>query len=279
MLITNPFPLHGTFNILLKPYFHAIIKTYNLRKPNYNFFENQLSPVYPEYKPNITIAIATLSMGKESLFNLWKMTSNTMYKKIIIVRANNLSVTINYREREAFLKFKTWFIEKKIDNRVIFEEVESEYDLRSIKKKEMNILVGNEPPKECLVKLQYCLLLTIPLIVKYEVGKFCIPQDYKEPDFNHNEHFSDQPISFNSFKNLFEALLGGSIVFRLEGTNATRKEKVKALHQIGWLKFNSSCYSNARQFINPEHIEAFNMCGNCWKCEIDLPIYRELKLI
>lgn len=94
-------------------------------------------------------------MGKESLWNLSRMIKNTLYKKIVVIHGKNLSSTIGYRERAQLEKFKIFFQENNIDNRVIFEEVISENDLISIKKLESNILIRNEPVKEALVKLQY----------------------------------------------------------------------------------------------------------------------------
>lgn len=115
--------------------------------------------------------------------------------------------------------------------------------------------------------------------MKYSAGKFVVPQDFDEKDYNPDEHFSDQPISFNSFLPLLKALLGKKIKLRLEGLNVTREQKILDLLLVGWLRFNSSCYANALSFQGPNYSEKYNMCCNCWKCKIDVPIYQKLKLL
>jgi len=222
-------------------------------------------------------------MGKESLWNIWKMSQNKSFKIIIVVYVKYCNFGSHRREYEKYLEFSNYFISENIDSRFIFEVVHYESELIGIQKLETEILVNQEELKEPLAKLQYCQLLCSKIISENNVGTFVIPMDFEERSFSSKSHFSDQPISFLSFQPFLCQFLGARININFNGLNVTRLKKVLKLLQLDWLRFNSSCYQNWNYFgmlQKKNNIPInLNMCGSCFKCKVDLKIYKELNII
>jgi hypothetical protein len=121
-------------------------------------------------------------------------------------------------------------------------------------------------------------LLSAPLIRKYKCGLFIVPQDFGEVDLECTTYFGDQPISFKSFNPFFCKYLGGRIELLFQGLEISRDNKVIHLIEINWFRFNSSCYMNWNFFTHFQSLNGMNpdlnMCGQCWKCKIDIKMIR-----
>jgi hypothetical protein len=277
LLSTNPFPSEAIWCMELKPYFEAIAATYRLRT---NFIYRSLSlATYSTIQLNELNVVTFLSMGKESLWSLSITLENILYEKIIVIFVNNASYGGSYREKQKFIEFSDWFTKNGIDKRVQFHQLNYEYSLIGIQKKEEIIEVNGSKLKEPLCKLQYMQLLCVPLIRANLCGKFIVPQDYKEINYDRNSYFGDHPLSFTSFNSFFCRYIGGSLSVLFQGIEITRGNKTLRLIKINWFQFNSSCYMNWNYFdkfqensrINPN----ITMCGVCWKCKIDLKMIKE----
>jgi len=281
LICSNPFPVSGIICSTLKPYFECLSKTYKIRT-NIIYVDYKITPIRTTYIPNNHNVITFLSMGKESLWNLSKVIANKKYNKIVVVYVNNCSPVSHYRQKIKLEEFKKYIKDQEIDGRVVFEEVKYDPSMIGIQKLETNIQINSTNIKEPLFKMQYCQMLSIPIIVHHCCGLFIIPMDYNEKNFNDKSHFSDQPISFISFLPYFRALLGDIITLKFNGLNTTRQDKVKQLLKINWLQFNTSCYQawNWFDYFRTRNDSEYDeMCGSCFKCKIDIEIYRNLNLM
>lgn len=277
LLCTNPFPATAIWCVELKPYFEAIVATYRLRT---NFEYRKLPiPTFQLMTLNPRNAVTFLSMGKESLWSLSITIQNKCYQKIVVIFVNNSSFGGSYREKRKFDEFSEWFKLNEIDERVQFNQLQYEHNLIGIQKREQNIKINGMNIKEPLCKLQYLQLLSVPLIRINQCGTFIIPQDFNESNYNNASYFGDHPLSFISFNSFYCKYVGGSIKLLFQGLDISRADKVLQLIKLNWFQFNSSCYMNWNFFeerqkrtrINP----ALSMCGECWKCKIDLKLFRE----
>jgi len=233
--------------------------------------------------PDSLVVLSFLSMGKESLWNLKKMISNKYYKKIIVVYVKKYSLGSHGRQKKQLELFEKYFSKHVKDDRVIFERVKYESELFGIGQKEKFVSVNNSTSVlEPLAKMQYCQLLCVPLIEKYSVGTMIIPMDYLEK-LSDKEHFGDQSESYLFFNQLFCSILGGKISLKFNGACVPRIQKTRELLLIGWFQFVSSCYQSWNQFERrrkeTQMSKSLNMCGKCFKCKIDIPLYKELKII
>jgi hypothetical protein len=273
LLATNPLS-YGFFPSLMKPYFSAITKTYNLRHM-FTYYSNEFPSSCTSILPNKKVVLTTLSMGKDSLWALKKILSERSLEKIVVVFCELANYGSSYREKEKFIAFKSYFLREKIDDRVIFETVLYEKDLIGIQSKENNILVAGERLKEPLSKMQYIHLLTKPLILQHNVGILRVPID-DEKDYDPNAHFGDQRVSFTSFLKFFNAYVGCQLSIQFDGYHTLRGKKIKELIECDWFQFNSSCYCNWNFF---EFLKRWNkmnddlfMCGQCFKCQEDISV-------
>lgn len=119
----NPIPNKATWPIELKLYIETLSNTYRFRIDSYSFLENSL-PTFPPITLSPLNVFTFLSMGKESLWSLSKTIENTSYNKIIVVFVHGASFGGRDREREKFRSFKDWFVENKVDSRVLFFELD-----------------------------------------------------------------------------------------------------------------------------------------------------------
>lgn len=307
LLSTNPLPYEASWPIELKPYFIALSSTYRLRT-NFTYHLSSFSSNNSIFLNPFNV-VTFLSMGKESLRSLSKTIENKSYINIIVIFVYGASWGGRSREKTQFNLFSEWFHCQNVDNRVRFFILNYEResftlplilffnhsffyfhfyslsfinfvrDLVGIQKNEKSIKIQNDPIKEPLCKLQYMQMLAVPLIRKYSCGLFIVPQDYQELDYESTTYFGDQPVSFRSFNDFFCKFVGGSISLLFQGSEISRADKVLGLIELNWFQFNSSCYMNWNFFdyyqfennINP----ALNMCGECWKCQIDLKMIKE----
>jgi len=272
-------PFQSTWPLELKDYFISISNTYNLRISL--FFREITYTCFDTILLSTSNIITFLSMGKESLYSLSITIKNKLFKNIIVVFVNNANYGTNYREHQQFLKFSHWFSTSNIDSRVKFHQVEYEVNLLGLQNNEHIIKIDKQQLKEPIVKVQYMELLLSPLIRFYKCGVFIVPMDYQEKNFNCNSYFGDQPISFISFNKFFCKYVGGHVRLRFQGLEVTREDKTLTLINLGWFKYVSSCYMNWNYFdfyrnsnnINP----VLNMCGSCWKCQLDINMFRKSK--
>jgi len=270
-------PSHAVWPIELKDYINTLVKTYKYRS-TYTF---STSFIYSEPINSIELSknsvITFLSMGKESLWSFSILLRNTDLKKIVVVFVNGANYGINYREKEKYKEFSTWFSKNNVDRRVNFLEVQYDFDLVGIQSRETNLKIKNENIKEPLTKVQYMQLLTVPAIKEFKCGLFIVPMDFEEKNCNPLSYFGDQPVSFLSFNKFFSRYVGGEIKLKFQGLSVSRQDKTLHLLKIDWFKFVSSCYMCWNFFdkyqseckINPE----LNMCGGCWKCKEDLSMF------
>lgn len=271
------------FPTQLKKFFRCVEDTYHIKLDHLKFTQMERPNYFKAGSiRNEKICVTTLSMGKESLWNLLSLHRKMHYNKIIAVYIDKFNYSSSYREKEKLNQFFEHIRNKFEFSNIKIIIIKYSEELISHDNMSSSLKINDQPLKEHLLCMQWIQLVLSEIIINEGAGEVVFPMDFEEQVYNKNSYFGDQHLGLLLFNEYLNSMIGETKI-RLFGLKTSREDKVKFLLEHDMLRFNSSCYMNwnyfsmrKRQNLIPQHL---SMCGSCFKCIEDIQIYQKLGLL